>query len=135
MIFSLRKQTSRDYLCFISAGYCASFLADNRLGGVGVRFQKNIFIFEYRMAVSGVTISHFVFNRRTHRISAMKAEAMSDAGNNGDDSRGAALGTALGAAFINRISMQPGAIMWVLMVIALFCLGLPFLARQFKPVS
>jgi len=68
-------------------------------------------------------------------IGAIKAKAMSDAGNDGDNSPGAALGTALGAAFINQISMQPGAIMWVLMVIALFCLGLPFLARQFKPVS
>jgi hypothetical protein len=69
-------------------------------------------------------------------ISAMKVEAMSDTRNNaGDDSGGAAIGTALGAAFVNNISIQPGAVMWVLMALALFVMSLPRLARQFKPAA
>ena len=61
----------------------------------------------------------------------MKATAMNEAGNgDGNTSPGAAIGTALGTAFINQISVQPGGVMWVLMAVALLCIGIPQLARR-----
>jgi hypothetical protein len=58
---------------------------------------------------------------------------MSDASSDKtDDSAGAAIGTALGAALLNQISIQPGAVMWVLMTFAALGVSLPFLVRQFK---
>ena len=66
-------------------------------------------------------------------ITAIKTSAMSDASSDKtDDSAGAAIGTALGAALLNQISIQPGAVMWVLMTFAALGVSLPFLVRQFK---
>jgi hypothetical protein len=66
-------------------------------------------------------------------ITAVKTNAMSDAGSDtGDNSPGAAFGTALGAALLNQISMQPGAVMWILMTFAALGMSLPLLVRQFK---
>jgi hypothetical protein len=67
-------------------------------------------------------------------VSAIKSSALRDAANAGaNDPTGAALGAQLGAALVNNVFLQPGAVMWVLMVFALFGIGLPSLARKVKP--
>jgi hypothetical protein len=66
-------------------------------------------------------------------VAALKTSALSNAVNDGDNSPGATLGTALGAAFINHIFLQPGAAMWVLMAFALLGICLPRLAWWFNP--
>lgn len=64
-------------------------------------------------------------------VGAMKAEALKEAGGSaGDNSPGAELGNALGMAFINQISMQPGVIMWILMTVSLVVIGAHFISRK-----
>jgi hypothetical protein len=134
--FQLKKVNFGAIICALAVlGIVLHYLLTIVWGVLSFAFKKTFSILNIVWLALALQFP-ILFSIGAHiAIGAIKAKAMSDAGNDGDNSPGAALGTALGAAFINQISMQPGAIMWVLMVIALFCLGLPFLARQFKPVS
>ena len=69
-------------------------------------------------------------------VGAMKAEALKEAGGSaGDNSPGAELGNALGMAFINQISVQPGVIMWILMTVSLVVIGAQFISRKTTVVN
>jgi hypothetical protein len=75
-----------------------------------------------------------LFSMGVHLIvSAAKTSALREAANAGaNDSTGEALGAQLGAALVNNVSLEPGAVMWVLMAFAFFGIGLPSLARKLK---
>lgn len=134
--FQLKKANFGAIICgFAVLGIVLHYLLTIVWGVLSFAFKKTFSILNIVWLALALQFP-ILFSIGAHiAIGAFKAKAMSDAGSDGDNSPGAALGTALGAAFINQISVQPGAIMWVLMVIALFCLGLPFLARQFKPAG